>query len=79
MDGAQIDGTQIKVNEAWERHQKPRFNGASGPNKNQMAEIREALYDAQRAVKRAMTLVSKYGGGKKPRGGNYRQNRHHDY
>ena len=84
MDGAQIDGVQIKVNEAWERHQKPRFNGnESTPNGKEMTEIREALYDAQRAVKRAMILVTKYGGGKKPhrrnnRGNGFRRDTHHD-
>ena len=84
MDGAQIDGVQIKVNEAWERHQKPSFNGHSGPSGKEMTEIREALYDAQRAVKRAMLLVTKYGGDTKPRrrhprGNGARRNHHDNY
>jgi cold-inducible RNA-binding protein len=82
MDGAQIDGVPIKVNEAWERDQKPRFQ--SGPNDHQMSEIRDALFDAERAIKRAKTLMSKYGGGKKPRhnghrGNGYRNNVSNNY
>jgi RNA recognition motif-containing protein len=84
MDGAQIDGAQIKVNEAWERHQKPSFNGHGGPNGKEMTEIREALFDAQRAVKRAMLLVTKYGGDTKPhrshnRGNGVRRNHPDNY
>jgi len=83
MDGAKIDGMAIKVNEAWERHQKPRFNG-SNPNGDQMTEIREAIFDAERAIKRAKTLMSKYGGNKKPRfngsrGNGYRRDTYDNY